>query len=310
MAAGLSTPSSGIEDDALFALTLERLANHWATRGVVEKTREPGYDMPFAHRICRMMLEKVGGDLAAYGAAVDDFIALSEEFVVLQMELDRTGKYKYSSYEEVRAIVYDNPELMNRRYLNGLLLSETFWTNHYKMFRYFVDDFCGGNPAHGSVLEVPAGTGIFVSEFARRNPGWRAHAIDISDSSVAFSRAVAQLNGDARVDVRKRDVFDIPDDEKYDRLICGELLEHLERPEELLAKLARLSAPGARLFVTTAVWAANIDHIYLYSSAQEVRDQLAGYFTLESELVLNVREGRGPEEPRTPINYACILSPR
>src|SRR5581483_7470150 len=197
---------------------------------------------------------------------------------VLQMELDRTGKYKYSSYEEVRAIVYDNPELMNRRYLNGLLLSETFWTNHYKMFRYFVDDFCGGNPAHGSVLEVPAGTGIFVSEFARRNPGWRAHAIDISDSSVAFSRAVAQLNGDARVDVRKRDVFDIPDDEKYDRLICGELLEHLERPEELLAKLARLSAPGARLFVTTAVLAANIDHIYLYSSAQEVRDQLAGYF--------------------------------
>ncbi len=110
--------------------------------------------------------------------------------------------------------------------------------------------------------------------------------------------------------VQKRDVFHLPEDQKYDRLICGELLEHLEQPEELLAKLARLSAPGAKLFVTTAVWAANIDHIYLYSTAQEVRDQLAPYFSLESELVLNVRDGFGPEDARTPINYACILTPK
>ncbi len=189
------SPHSSIDNAQLFTLTLELLANHWATRGVVEKAREPGYDVPFAHRICRMMLDKVGGDLDAYRSAVADFIALSEEFVVLQIELDKTGKYRYSSYDEVRAIVYDNPELMNRRYLNGLLLSETFWTNHYKMFHYFVNDFCGAGAPTGRVLEVPVGTGIFISEFTRRNPGWGADGIDISDSSVAFSRDVARLNG-------------------------------------------------------------------------------------------------------------------
>ncbi len=302
---------SSVDNAELMALTLELLANHWATRGLVEKARAPGYDTAFAHRFCRLMLDKVRGDLEAYRSAVADFIALSEEFVVLQIELDRTGKYRYSSYDEVRALVYDNPEMMNRRYLNGLLLSAPFWTNHYAMFQYFVNDFCEAEkPRRGRLLEVPAGTGIFVAEFARRNPGWAAEGIDISDSSVAYSREVARLNGVPQVRVEKRDVFDLPEDEKYDRLICGELLEHLEQPEELLAKLARLSAPHARLFVTTAVWAANLDHIYLYSSAQEVRDQLARYFTLESELVLNVRDGKGPEDARTPINYACILRPK
>jgi 2-polyprenyl-3-methyl-5-hydroxy-6-metoxy-1,4-benzoquinol methylase len=311
MATELShTAGSSVEDGQLLALTLDMLANHWATRGIVEKVRDPAYDLPFAHRICRMMFDKVDGDLEAYRSAVLDFIALSEEFVVLQVELDRTGKYRYSSYDEVRAIVYDNPELMNRRYLNGLLLSETFWTNHYKMFHYFVREFCEAGTPSGRILEVPVGTGIFISEFARRNPEWSADAIDISESSVAFSRSIARLNGAATINVQRRDVFDLSDEDKYDRLICGELLEHLERPEELLAKLRRLSAPGAKLFVTTAVWAANIDHIYLYTTAQEVREQLAPYFHLESELVLNVRDGKGPEDARTPINYACILTPK
>ncbi len=36
---------------------------------------------------------------------------------------------------------------------------------------------------------------------------------------------------------------------------------------------------------------------------------LQARFRIVSELALNVREGKGPEDPRTPINYACILSP-
>jgi 2-polyprenyl-3-methyl-5-hydroxy-6-metoxy-1,4-benzoquinol methylase len=256
-----------------------------------------------------LMFDKCERDRARFDKALTDFIALSEEFVRLQVELDATGHYKYSNYEEVRAAVYDNAEVMDNRYLNGLLLSQAFWINHYKMLTYFIDRFCSPGSATGTLLEVPSGTGIFISEFARRNPGWRATAVDLSDSSVAFTRDVARLNG-ARVEARKADIFELPEEARFDRIICGELLEHLEQPELLLAKLARLLEPDGTIFLTTAVWAANIDHIYLYVSAGEARDMIAKYFAIESELVLNVKDGAGPADERTPINYACIARPK
>jgi 2-polyprenyl-3-methyl-5-hydroxy-6-metoxy-1,4-benzoquinol methylase len=245
--------------------------------------------------------------MEAYQRALHDFMLLSEEFVQLQMELDRVGHYRYASFDEVRVAVYDNPDYMDGQYLNGLFLSQAFWLNHTKMYRYFIDRFCSGNPAAGTVLEVPCGTGFFIAEFARCNAGWTASGIDLSDSSVAFSQAMAKLDANRAVNIAKQDVFTLPEDAPYDRIICGELLEHLEDPEALLDKLTKLVAPDGRLFVTTAIWAASLDHIYLYESARDVRDMLERYFTIDSELALPLKDDKGPEDAKTPINYACVL---
>ncbi len=294
-----------VTDDELLRIAHRALEGHWATQSIPKRLADAGYDSTFARRICRLTFEKSGGDLERYGKALTDFIALSEEFVRLQIELDATGHYKYSNYDEVRAAVYDNAAVMESRYLNGLLLSQAFWVNHYKMLMYFTEHFCRPAVATGTLLEVPSGTGIFISEFARLNPGWSATGLDLSASSVAFTREVSRLNG-ADVDVMRSDVFDLPESRRFDRIICGELLEHLEQPELLLEKLARLLDPNGAIFLTTAVWAANIDHIYLYVSAREARDMIAKYFSIDSELVLNVKDGAGPEDEKTPINYACI----
>lgn len=298
-----------IADEELLRIAHQALEGHWATQSIPRRLQEPSYDQAFAQRICNLAFEKANRDLDGYGKALRDFIALSEEFVRLQIELDATGHYKYSNYDEVRAAVYDNAEVMESRYLNGLLLSQAFWINHYKMLMYFTEHFCHPSSAAGTLLEVPSGTGIFISEFARMNPGWTATALDLSESSVAFTREVSRLNG-ADVNAIKCDVFELPEDRRFDRIICGELLEHLEQPELLLGKLARLLAPEGSIFLTTAIWAANIDHIYLYVSAREARDMIEKYFTIDSELVLNVKDGAGPEDERTPINYACIGRPK
>ncbi len=289
--------------------SLEQLRMSWATNAIPEKVSAPQYDRAFAVRICDLVFEKCGASLEDYGRAVDDFIALSEEFVRLQIELDRTGRYRHSSFADVRASVYDNPEVMNGRYLNGLLLSQAFWVNHAALFAFFEERFAAHNAPHGNVLEVPCGTGFYIAEFARANPGWSAEGIDLSESSVAFAREVVRLDGAAHVDIRKGDVFELPEDARYERIICGELLEHLEDPEALLAKLARLLARDGRLFLTTAIWAASIDHIYLFESASDVCEMLARYFSIEAELVVNVREGQRPDHARVPLNFAAILAP-
>jgi 2-polyprenyl-3-methyl-5-hydroxy-6-metoxy-1,4-benzoquinol methylase len=294
-------------DEQLLALALETFKESWATHTIERKLEAPEYDRAFAHHICRLMFEKCGADVERYTDALRDFIALSEEFVILQMELDRTGRYRYSSFDEVRRIVYDNPDVMDRRYLNGLFLSQAFWVNHATIHTYFVQSFCDVAPPAGSILEVPSGTGIYISEFAKRKPGWTAAAMDLSASSVAFTSDMARLNG-VVVAVSREDIFQTGGGVQYDRIICGELLEHLEEPEGLLERLREMLAPAGKIFLTTAIWAASIDHIYLYESAAEVRDMLRRYFAIESERALNVRDGALPDHTRTPINYACVIA--
>jgi 2-polyprenyl-3-methyl-5-hydroxy-6-metoxy-1,4-benzoquinol methylase len=292
--------------EELLDLALATCKDNWSTASIPERVSRPDYDRAFAVQICELAFEKCGTTIDGYKKMLADFVHLSEEFVRLQIELDRDGKYKYSSFEEVRAIVYDNPDVMEGRYLNGLLISQALWMNHRKIYEYFVDDFCGNNAPSGTVLEVPTGTGVYITEFASRNPQWKAQGVDLSASSVAFTREIARLRR-CTVNVSNENILEYSDGRTYDRLVCGELVEHLEQPEELLQKLASMMSPQSKLFLTTAIWAANIDHIYLFTTTQEVRDMLEKYFAIESELVLPVFDNKGPEDAKTPINYASIL---
>ncbi len=292
---------------ALFDQTLAQLDGNFATRTIRSKIADPSYDQSFGEDICQLVFKLCHEDTAAYTRAVNDFIHFSLEFLQLQVELDKTGSYRLHSYQEAFDTVYNNPEVMTKRYLNGLLLSQAFWINHYKMFAFFRQNFCLGNATQGSMLEVPIGTGIYSSEFIRHNPGWISIGYDISESAVHFAKQLIQAHNGLSMDIRKENIFDLSTEQKYDNIIRGELLEHLEKPTELLAKLKDLLADDGKLFLTTAIWAASVDHIYLFKSAQEVRDMILPYFKIESEIVLNVFDKK-PDDEKTPISYACVLT--
>ena len=78
-----------------------------------------------------------------------------------------------------------------------------------------------------------------------------------------------------------------------------------------LKKLKSLLTKDGKLFVTAAVWAAHIDHIFLYKSAEEVRKHIkeAG-LNIENELVQAVfeKDESNPEKEKIPVSYAAILS--
>ena len=66
------------------------------------------------------------------------------------------------------------------------------------------------------------------------------------------------------------------------RLICVEVLEHLEQPVVFLKALRAGLAPGGRAFITAAINAAHSDHIYLYRNGEEVLEHLqSAGFSLE-----------------------------
>src|SRR5262249_4559020 len=59
-------------------------------------------------------------------------------------------------------------------------------------------------------------------------------------------------------------------DAAFSCIVMGEVLEHVERPELFLEKIARLSKDDTHIYVTTAINSPAIDHIYLFRTAAEV----------------------------------------
>ena len=294
----------------LLDATLALVAAHPASRGIVQTVHHPTYDRRLAERVCQLTRQICEERGVSYASAVADFIAGCAEFVKHQRRLERTGTYAASSFEATRRAVYDNPQVMETTYLHTLVLSQALWLNHVRILDAFRRGFCAEVPPAGRVLEVPVGCGLYLAEFARHNPAWHAVGIDLSASAIEFSRRLVRLAGAAHVELQQRDVFALEAARPYDRVICGELLEHLEAPEALLGKLHDLLAPDGRLFLTTAIWAANPDHIYLFESADEVRHMIGEWFTLVDEWVLPLEADASPEQRRVAINYACVLRHR
>ena len=112
-----------------------------------------------------------------------------------------------------------------------------------------------------------------------------------------------------RIQYHCLDVFDFPEG-NYDFINMGEVLEHVERPQELLKKLHGLLSPGGHAYVTTPANAPMIDHIHLFRNAQEIREMLTSCgFRIEREAMqyaVEINE-RLAERMKLPLMYAALI---
>ena len=105
-------------------------------------------------------------------------------------------------------------------------------------------------------------------------------------------------------------VFDFADEPVYDFITMGDVLEHVEEPQELLSKLKRLLAPGGRVYLTTPANAPMLDHIYLFRNAQEIRDLIHECgFAIEFEVkqyAVDIPDLRA-EQMKIPMMFGAFL---
>lgn len=273
------------------------------------------FDFDLAERICKQGLDLNSNNWDRYYEKLDNLIDLSLEFLTLQAKLEKTGKYLYSTFDEVEKNEYNtnNNDPDGPDYLWGMYFSEIFWEVHNNYLNFSLKNFMSNLPTSGKVLEVPCGTGFFLHEFLRKNPNWFGTGVDLADASIKFSQTLFQINNVSKnsYKILKKNFHHLEPDEKYDRILCGEFMEHLEDPFAALKRLNSLLLDNGKMFITVAVWAANIDHIYVYTKPQEVRDHIekAG-FKIENELVQTVFEKDVDklEIGKVPIGYAAILT--
>lgn len=213
--------------------------------------------------------------------AVDCYLNMISDVNIETVEFVRTGKYTSSTFEEVNKRVYAKPETMEY-YMHGLIMSQFLWKHHYEMYDYFVNELPAYKDRIKSYLEVGAGHGLTLSKALEiLNPGTSFSVVDISETSIALAK---NFVNDSRVSYNLRNVFEFKNEEKYDFITMGEVLEHVEDPLMLLKKLNEMLNDDGHVFFTTPTNAPAIDHISLFNNVDEIRDLVkAAGFEIVSE---------------------------
>ena len=251
------------------------------------------------------ILSREGKDLEY---AIDCYLRMVEDVKTETIEFARTGKYTSSTFEEVKGRVYGRPETMEY-YMHGLILSQFLWLHHYGMFDYYttmLPRYAGGVRHY---LEAGVGHGFYLSH-AREVLYSAASltAVDISETSIALSRNFA---GEDRIDYRLQDIFTFEPGRKYDLIVLGEVLEHVEQPLTLLLRLRELLADGGVLFFTTPANAPAIDHLYLFHNVEEIRRLVwSAGFAIGSEKVLAAEDvsSEQAEKLKVAVLYGAFLT--
>jgi 2-polyprenyl-3-methyl-5-hydroxy-6-metoxy-1,4-benzoquinol methylase len=229
-----------------------------------------------------------------------------------QLHFQRYRRYRHSTYAEVADSVYQNDDYM-RRYMFGLALTGFLWPNHREIHRYFIDRL--PRASRGRYLEIGPGHGVYFLAAMRHAAFERFEAVDISPTSAAQTRDLIEsghFGSFSNYEITCRDF--LADDRirpGFAAVVMGEVLEHVEKPQAFMRRIYELAAPGAFVFVTTAINAPAIDHIYLFKSPAEVRTLCEGSgLRFVDELVVPYA-GLSIEESQAqvlPVNIAMVLT--
>jgi len=249
---------------------------------------------------------------ARFEDAIEAFVEMTLDVMRMQDRYYRTGKFDDGPDVADGGSLYEDRDLMGRRYLLGLYLAQIFWPNHLEKLRYFEEHVLPGTRNGMRVLEVGTGPGTYGLTVGRAVECSQLLLNDIIPLSIELVRRMAAVHPLRRPEALQTSTLDFLELDPtaigpFDVVLFSEVLEHLGDPALGLDRLEKLLAPGAVAFFSTATNAAFYDHTVVFHSVEEIEDLLHrhGFEISTSHSILAVS---GPDG-RDVLDYVAILRP-
>ena len=115
-----------------------------------------------------------------------------------------------------------------------------------KRIKFIGDTLCNALPKGAKVLDVGCGNGV-ISRYLG-SIGFHVVGIDISEKTIETAKAQTTLPNVTFLKLSAEEL--VASGEKYDAVICSEVLEHLENPGTLLSVLYTSLTEKGKLIVT------------------------------------------------------------
>lgn len=227
-----------------------------------------------------------------------------------QLYFKRHGHYKHSSYAEVESLVYRNADYMSM-YMYGLAITTFLWPNHAQMKQFFKEML--PKTQSGRYLEIGPGHGFHMMEAMQHSQYDQFLGIDISPTSVLLTQKILSSHYFGQFenyDIKECDFLTWEPSDQYDAVVMGEVLEHVEQPQQFLQKIAALTHGNSHIHVTTCINSPAIDHIYLFKHAQDIANMVkASGLCIKHQLLIPYQSTTlaTSEQDKLPINIALIL---
>ncbi len=105
----------------------------------------------------------------------------------------------------------------------------------------------GLNPKE--VLDAGSGPGVITFMLAGKYPAARITGVDMVEEEISASRAIAVTAEIANVYFETVDISALPFKDRFDLIVCVDILEHIEDDEQALAQLRDALKPGGTLLL-------------------------------------------------------------
>lgn len=238
---------------------------------------------------------------------VDCYLHMIEDMLQERYEFIREGKYSNTSFEDVENRIYGNPEIMTY-HMHGLVLAQFLWFDQYERMLFFIQNIQKYGQQAKKYLEIGGGHGLYMNEAIRLlSQIEKFDLVDISESSLQLAKGIIN---DEKVNYFLKNIFDFKENETYDFITIGEVLEHVEEPKLLLKKTNELLNKNGVCYITTPVNAPMIDHIYLFNTIEEIRDMLneSGFQIIEEKIVISEKISESQAAKfKVPVMYAAFV---
>jgi 2-polyprenyl-3-methyl-5-hydroxy-6-metoxy-1,4-benzoquinol methylase len=216
----------------------------------------------------------------------NDYLKMIADYRTDGLYFYKHGKYRCESQEMAYENVYSKSEIMSY-YMNALLISQILWKHHFNMYMYFQIQLKSlfDNNANFKILDVGPGHGFFSYLVKKNFPDYeKMDLVDISETSLHMTKKIIGYDGD-KIKYFNKDIFLFDEISKYDFIVLGEILEHLDNPKEILSKLSSLLSDNGLFWITTPTNSPAIDHVYLFKNRSEVLKlvESAGLEILDSQ---------------------------
>ena len=242
-------------------------------RSVIGVKEAQSVDPSRFERIAEMYLQWAIEARGAEGIAkcADAFARFSASVNLAQARYEKSGHYEHKTYAQCYDTVYADTSMAD--YLWGVYLTTFLWAHHFELNLMYEDRFLDYLPDDVELVEIAPGHGGWGIWALHALPKATLRGYDISPSSIEIASSIADAAGmTERASYFEQDGLALPTEtiESADACICCFLVEHLEEPQRLFASIKRVLRPGARAFVTGALTAAQVDHIYEFRRESEL----------------------------------------
>lgn len=232
-----------------------------------------------ADRIARV----AGDDL---DTVLGDYDFICKVMFKEELNFRRTGRYRLTAFAEALDEVYSDQEFMHR-YMNGLLITQAWWSNHTEIFQFYQETYLTGFESDFDHLEIGPGHGLLLLEAAQSSRCRSMECWDVSQASIDQTKhALSRLGLQKPVTYHLQDLFMAGEVTRtFDSIVVSEVLEHLEQPDVALTMIKGLLKPGGKVFVNMPVNSPAPDHIYLLREPEEVLTlvEQGGFRILQSQ---------------------------